>query len=257
MEFSFEQNQTVDSMDKVPDPFKALYGEGEGDSKGKFSLRSDLAQVARSIDGLNKATKTLRGGEKTLKELVDKYRKLGDSPEEVEAKITELNAALSSKEKINPEKIKEEVAKSFKGQIDEKDAKIAKKDKAIHKYLVTSQATAAIAEAKGVPDLLLPHIERQVKVVEDGEDYRVTVVDAQGETRYGSAGNPLTIPELVANMKADKVFGRAFESDAAGGGGKEPGGSQRKITSTAKEAQKSSLSKIASGLQKHNMGGAA
>lgn len=246
MEFNFEQNQTVDSLDKVPEDFRPFYAEADG----KFKLDDKFKKASTAIDGLNKTTKTLRSGTKDLTTLVEKYKALGDSPEAIQQKIEELNTALSSKEKINPEKIKEEITKQFKGQLDEKDAKIGKKDKAIHKYLVTSQATTAIAEAKGVPELLLPHIERQVKVVEEGDDYKVVVVDAAGDTRYGAAGQPLTIAELVTNMKGDKVYGRAFEAESNGGGGSNAGGAQRKVQTQQKEQPKSSLDKISAGLAK-------
>ena len=246
MEFNFEQNQTVDALDKVPTDFQAFYVEG--DDK-KFKIDDKFKNVAKAIDGLNKTAKTLRSGEKDLKALVEGFKALGDTPEEVKQKLDDLNTQLTSKEKINPEKIKEEITKSFEGKMKEKDDKLSAKDKAIHKYLVTSQATAAIAEAKGIPDLLLPHIEKQVKVVEDNGDYKVTVVDSAGETRYGATGSALTIAELVAGMKSDKVFGRAFESESNGGGGAPNGGSQRKVENKGQQQPISSLDKISAGLE--------
>ena len=43
--------------------------------------------------------------------------------------------------------------------------------------LVENEATAAVAEAKGIPDLLLPFIRDQVKVVEEDGEFKVFVVD--------------------------------------------------------------------------------
>lgn len=251
MEFSFEQNQTVDTLDKVPEDFRGFYVEGEDK---KFKLDEKFKKATAAIDGLNKTSKTLRSGEKSLKDLVAGFKALGDTPEEIKQKLEDLNAQLTSKEKINPEKIKEEITKAFEGKLAEKDKKIEGLTGSVRKYLVTSAATAAIAEAKGVPELLMPHIERQVKVVEENGDYKTVVVDAQGETRYGATGSPLTIAELVNSMKADKVYGRAFESDNAGGGGSggSEGSSQRKVETKKQATEKSPLDKIAEGLAARN-----
>lgn len=248
MDFNFEQNQTVEALDKVPADFQSFYVEKDG----KFTVDDRFKNVAKSIDGLNKTNKTLRGNDKTARDSIAAWSALGESPEAVTAMISDLNEKLAKGEKINPEKIKEEVAKSYDGKIKEKDAKIEGLTGAVRKHLITSVATSAIAEAKGVPELLLPHIERQVKMVEDKGEFKVVVVDSDGETRYGSGGSPLTIAELVSSMKADKVYGRAFESETPGGGGANPKGTQNPTKQPVKAEDMSSIDRISAGLKKRN-----
>ena len=94
--------------------------------------------------------------------------------------------------------------------------KLTELERDLETELLTSKATAAIADAKGVPALLLPHLNAKV-VVENGKR-EVRILDQNG-TRYGKDGKPMTVAERIAEMKKDPVFGRCFESDAIGGMG--------------------------------------
>jgi hypothetical protein len=91
---------------------------------------------------------------------------------------------------------------------------------ALERRLVDAEATAALAAAKGSPKVLLPHIKSHVKVeLEDGE-YVVHVVDTKGNPRIGDAkGNPMTIAQLVDELRADPDFARNFEGTGSSGGG--------------------------------------
>ena len=80
-------------------------------------------------------------------------------------------------------------------------------------------AVAAIAAAKGVPELLPPHVQKHVKV---DENYNVQVVDAKGDPRVNGKGEPLSISDLIAEMKATEVYGRAFEGSGQSGSGMRP-----------------------------------
>lgn len=249
MDFNFEQNQTVEALDKVPADFQSFYVEKDG----KFNIDERFKNVTKSIDGLNKTNKTLRGNDKTARDTIAAWSALGESPDAVSAQLADLNEKLAKGEKINPEKIKQEITASFDGKIKEKDAKIEGLTNAVRKHLITSVASAAIAESKGSIELLLPHIERQVKMVEDKGEFKVVVVDSDGETRYGSGGSPLTIAELVQSMKADKVYGRAFESETPGGGGANPKGTQNPTRQPAKAEDMTPVDRISAGLKKRGM----
>ena len=76
--------------------------------------------------------------------------------------------------------------------------------------LVENNATNAVVDAKGVPELLMPFIKGQVKVIEEDGSFNVYVVDPQGDRRYsGITGQPMNIKELVMEMKANEKV-RAF-----------------------------------------------
>lgn len=252
MDFTFEQNQTVEALDKVPAPFNAFYVEADG----KFSIDPKFKDVTKSIDGLNKTAKTLRGGEKTLKDQVAAWSGLGESPEAVKTMLEDLNEKLAKGEKINPEKIKQDLNAGFDKERNTWKEEKSGLENAVRKYLITSAATSALAEAKGSVELLLPIVERQVKMVKaDNGDYKVVVVDAQGDTRFGAGGSELTIAELVANLKADKSYARAFDSESAGGGGTDPKKTSQPARQPVKEqGDKSPMDKIAAGLKARKIG---
>jgi hypothetical protein len=69
----------------------------------------------------------------------------------------------------------------------------------------------------------MPHVKAHVKVVADeAGNYGVRVVDAQGNVRFGANAQEMGIGDLVKEMKADKTFAGAFESEAKGGTGTPP-----------------------------------
>lgn len=91
---------------------------------------------------------------------------------------------------------------------------------ALERRLIDAEATSAIAAAKGSPKVLLPHIKSHVKVVEEDGEFVVHVVDARGNQRIGDAkGTPMTIAQLVEEMKQDADFARNFEGSGSSGGG--------------------------------------
>jgi hypothetical protein len=71
--------------------------------------------------------------------------------------------------------------------------------------------------------LLLPHVQRLTRVVEQDGEYAVQIVDAKGDPRINAKGEPLTISDLIKEMKADvNIYGRAFEGSGLSGSGTRP-----------------------------------
>src|SRR5262249_48617114 len=104
----------------------------------------------------------------------------------------------------------------------------------------------ALVAEKGNPVLLLPHIKQMTKVVADGENYVVRIVDGQGNLRVNGTGSDMTISDLVKEMKGDKNFLGGFESDAKGGTGSPQNNQNPGLRRTTGE--KSSMDKIGAGL---------
>ena len=99
----------------------------------------------------------------------------------------------------------------------------------------------AIAAESGIPDLLLPMLRAQVRVVQEGDTFAAQVHDQDGSPRL-AAGKPMTPRQLVASLKAESKFGGAFKASRASGSGATSSG-QRPNT-----GEKSSFDKIKSGL---------
>ena len=254
MEFEFLKNTTVDSIDKVPEQFRSLYGEGEGG----FVLQDNVKGVATAIDGLNKSLKASRRDADEAKRNrpdVSGFAQVGqllgiegDDATNAEALRAGVEKLISESKdgKVNWDKMKRDLEGGFNTKLSAKDAEIQGMSRSLEKYLVTSAAVQAIAAHKGVPDLLLPHIQAKTKVVKDGEDYVVRVVDESGDPRGNTSGGFMTVEDLVKELKGHTTFGRAFESDAPNGGGKPPGSGNQKPVQ--RQGEKSATDKIKAGL---------
>jgi hypothetical protein len=221
---------TLDTLDGVDEGQKTFYVERDG----KFHLDVDgIEDTAGLKSALDKERARARDFEKKYGQLKDvdpeEYTKLKKEAEE--------RAALDAEKKGQFDTLKNQLVEKHTKEISLKDGEISAMTKALENYLVDANATAAIAEAKGVPALLLPHVKASVRVVKDGDEYVVQVVDKAGNPRISdSKGTPMTIPDLVAEMKKSDVFGRAFEGSGASGGGSQRsagGGSSDKSISRA------------------------
>jgi hypothetical protein len=117
---------------------------------------------------------------------------------------------------------------ALQGQMVEKHtAELRQRDERITALLgqveartVDAELTKAIAEAKGVPGLLLPALKPLVRLVEKDGIFTAQVVTETGTPRVADGkGTPFTVTDLVAEFKANELYGRAFEPSGAGGGG--------------------------------------
>lgn len=265
MEFDFAANQEVADVQLVPEPFRPAYVKGATDAD-PWTLNPTYKPFTDLASGLTTSLKASRLEAKAAKasaKPVDMapLADYGTSPDEialkVKATIEDLTTKLNAGEKLDPAKMKADIAKGFMTQIAERDATIVSMNTSLNTHLISAEATRAIADLKGVPDLLLPHIEKQVKVINDKGTFKSVVVDKDGDTRLsGATGLPMTIAELVKEMKATTVFGRAFESESATGTGARAGVMKTpvKAGATTTERVLSPLEKIEAGLTANTRG---
>lgn len=257
VEFDFSANKEVDTLDKVPADFRDLYIPK--DDKTGFKLDSENKQVKSAVSailGYNTALRAARNDLKNVKTvdlapLVD----FGTDPASIKAAFDQRLADLRDANKgINPEKIRTDLAKEFKTQLDERDARLVEQDKEFYEEFVVDRAKKAIKDSGGDEELLLPLILKKVNAKRIDGKYRVQVKDESGDVRYsGSTGLLFSIKELVDEHKIDKRYGKLFTSDTKGGSGIKPGAAEGAAAARQfQDAQgnKSSRSKIASGLRK-------
>jgi len=252
MEFEFAP---VEALDKVPEQFRGIYIEGDGDNAGKFVVADAHKGVAEAISGFNKSNKALRDEVKAAKgSKVDlsPLAEYGDSPETIAEKVKEALAAASDGKSQDVSKAVEAAKQAMKDGFVKEAEKHTTRNTALQNQLygllVSAEATSAIAESKGVPELLMPFVKNQVKVVEEAGEFKVQVIDAAGEIRYGATGSQMTIKELIAEMKSNEKYGRLFESELPPGGGMRPGSGNQ--SPRAPGTTKSANEKIAAGLLK-------
>lgn len=266
MEFDFSQNTEVSDLNTVPEDFRGLYSETE-EGSGKYRLASDnegVKSAVAAITRLNQALKASRAEAKANKQNkvdLSPLADYGDTPEAIlegfNSKLTELNEQLKKKggEDLSRqvEKIKQDLATAHAKELETRDKRVEALTGQLHGLLVTNEAKGALTEANVIDaDLALPFVQNQVKVAEDDGKFMVSVVDDAGDVRYsGVTGAPMTIKELVAEMKSKEKFAPLFKSEAPGGGGTKPGGSPApRGAHRGDTSQLSSVAKISQGLAK-------
>jgi len=259
MDFEFAQSTEVDTLDRVPEHFRGFYAE----SNGKFVVNEALKAAGLAVDGLNRSLKAARidatNARKNAPDL-SPWLALGQdleiegdvTPEAIRDSITGLRDKVGKNDasKVNYDKLVGNLKTAHAQALQGKDGEIQSMEGTVKKYLINGDATRAIAAQKGAPELLLPVIQQQCKVIKDGDEYTVRVLDAQGEPRGDGKGGFMTVADLVTELKASPIYGRAFDSELPQGqGGKKPGSSSGQVTPPGQV--KTSLDKLSAGLKKH------
>lgn len=193
------------------------------------------ALVATETNGLKANRDALLEEVKGLKPLKgidpEKYKAL-----EAQAAKIEEERAIKAGEFDN---LKKQLIEAHGKEKKALEDKIAALSKSLEENVLIATATQAIAAEKGVATLLMPHVRSRTKLDDNGNP---VVVDESGNVRVGSDGKPLTIPQLIAEMKTDvNTFGRAFEPSGASGSGSQQGNGGSKAVKTLTRAQADAL----------------
>ena len=228
--FDFDKNVERDTLDGVPTDFVPFYTENP-DTK-KFVLRNDdpaIASALKVITGTHRALDAERDLTKKLKaeSKIDlgPLSEFGASPEEIKANVStrlqELQDAVASGKKIDPVALRAEFAKAHQVELDSRERKIHALGTQFREMLIDQQATMLLSKATDDPELALPHIRSQVDVVEEEGRMRLYVVDPTSTNRSPrhnpATGAPMTLGELIEEMKAAPRFARLFNSETKQG----------------------------------------
>ena len=234
---------TVDTLDSVDEAVRGLYVEKDG----KFTLNvegvEDVSSLKNSLRDAN------REAENRRKQL-DGWKKLGKSPDEITALIEAQAAADADKLSKAGEwdKLRQQMNDKHADDLKKKDETIGQMRARLEKELVDAQAVIAIAAAKGSTGLLLPHVKSHVKV---DDNYQVIVVDAKGDPRVNGKGEPLTIADLVTEMRGTEAYGRAFEGTGQSGSGATQANGVGAIGAVTKRSDLKTRSERAAFVDKH------
>ena len=233
----------VDSVDTIPENLRPLYAQA-GD---KWAIPEGMRGVADAITGLFSANTKIRDENKGLLKkaqidlsgLEDFGEDLPTIKEKLKARLEELEtaAAAGKDNKLNIDKVRAEMKAANELAV-ANERKVQDSLRAtVHKYLVTSGASEALAAEEAIVELAMPFVERQIKVVEQDGEFKAVVVDKDGDPRIsGGTGQPMTIKELVREMKGMDMYKPLFKSDVKGGGGAQPGKTGAKPTDVKADA---------------------
>lgn len=230
----------LDTLDDAPETLRDHYRAGtkEEGAEGKFVLGVEgIGGFAlENVEGLKSALNKERGSVKSLTALAEKFKDVDlDSLTAAQAELEELKKLdpKSEADKLAQARLEAETKKlttKYGGEITARDQKINALNGQVDKLARRQEAVAAIAEAKGEVALLLPHVMGQTRTEITDDGVKVVVLDADGNERANSKGEAMTIAELIAEMRSQDTYARAFDGDQQSGTGKKqdsPGGSSK------------------------------
>jgi hypothetical protein len=230
----------VQDINTVDETMRPLYVERDG----AFHLDAEGFEDHPTVSKYKQQQEAARRSERAMKTQIDKWEKLGKTDEEIQALIAaeEHNKQTALERAGEWDKLKEQMNNKHKEEIKkweglteaEKQNNVKLRGR-LERYLVDAKATAAIAAAEGEPELLLPIVKRFMKVTEDLDtgEFSTSIVDDKGGARVNGKGDPLTVDELLLEMKSSEKLGRAFKASGASGGGSSPGGGSNPKTTPA------------------------
>ncbi|WP_461533433.1 hypothetical protein [Sinomicrobium sp.] len=153
------------------------------------------------------------------------YEEAGFSPEELkELKEKEFQRQQKEMERKGDfNKLKETLAREFSEKEKQYQSRIEQLQSSMEKTLVQREVVSAIAKHEGIETLLQPHVERNVKLMENDDGTMVArVVDPDGSPRFNSRGDYMTVDEYVASLREHDDFGVAFRGRQQSGSGSRP-----------------------------------
>ena len=199
--------------DKNDDGKGGAGDKGTGD--GKTYTEADIA-------GLKNKNSELLGSIRELKDKVKQWE--GKDPAKVDAALKQIEEIEAERKRSEGkfDELKIQLNETHKKEIADRDARVTRVTGKLYEVIGKNEALRAIAKAEGNATLLMPYIERHLRIVEEGEDYEPRIVDEKGKERLGPKGDPLTVEEFVLELAAKDEFAGAFKMPIAGGSGKGP-----------------------------------
>lgn len=283
----------LENLDGLSDELKGHYVEKDG--KFILAVTKVDGMSLENVDGLKSTVEKLRASEKSLqtemktiedalkaaqtdhKEFVTKFTgidpvaakealgKIEDIKNwDGETKVREAVQVAEQKVEQRMQTKLDEVVNQHTTKTKELEGNLADSQSQLQEAIVTSKIIEAISKENGNVDVLMPHVRNQVAMVKDSHGkWRPEVQKSDGTPRIGdSAGNDMTITQLVQEMKTQDTFAGCFPGANQSGSGntgssetgshKKTGGSKTVAVSDTK-AMSDNLENIASGETKVDM----
>ena len=259
MRFVLGDNQTVESLETVPEDFRSFYEEG---SDGSFKLADSPAikSAVKVIDGLGRTVKATRKEADDLRgKAIDlgPLSEFGDGPEAIRAaidnRIAELQGKLKSKgdNATEIEKVRADLKAANATALAAKDKEIGTLADQLAGLMIDGQLDDALGDRavnKKVAKRVIGDFVRASRN-ENGE-FSVVVVDDDGDARTNpTTGEPMGIADLVEFVSKSEDYASLFKSDTKNGGGTPPGAPSRRSRPNLGDGKEMTpLQKISAGL---------
>jgi hypothetical protein len=237
------------TIEGLAEDIVAHYKEKTVDGTKKFYLDvtgvdglalEDVTALKTTVATLRKSEKTLRkdveSGENALRKHEAKFEGIDpkaakDALNKIdsikdwdgETKVAEAVKVATDKATTDAQARIDKLVADHNEKVTGLDAKLVSSKEQLNTALVTTRIIEAISKAEGNVDLLMPHVERQMKMVEsDNGKFEPQVVDAKDERRYKdiAAGTYMDANDLLAEMKESATYAACFKGTGSSGAGK-------------------------------------
>ncbi|TNE42529.1 MAG: hypothetical protein EP348_00185 [Alphaproteobacteria bacterium] len=198
---------TLADLTEVPDVYRPLYAAREGEDG--FALDPDLAGLL-DVSGLTSALEKERSAHQAATRELKAWRELGEDP----AMVADILTRAAERES--------EQRTALEATAREKDAEIARLKESNAAFFITTRANEVLMKAGGVAELLMPHLKSRLTVTEEAGAPVLRVIADDGSLRETETGAPVTLEQLVGEMRASPIFARAFVPSRASGSGMDP-----------------------------------
>jgi len=244
----------LETIDDLPEQIQEHYEEKDG----KFHLKTEAAGglAVEDVSGLKSTVSKLRTEQRDLQKKLKQFEGIED-PEAAKTaleKYEELkNADPDKKAKEQFEAYKQQINSQYAKEKDSLTNQLQNMRSQLENNLVRASATEALQKEGARINLMLPHVLSRVKMREADGRYVAEVVDENGNPRVGdSQGNPMTIPQLVQEMKTQEEFSAGFNGTGHSGSGSgsqsgKPAGSSKRVSGSDLNAMGNNLEGIANG----------
>jgi hypothetical protein len=196
----------------------------------KSFIEANAQTVAKMIEGakspLVQKRDELINEQRALQKKIEAYGGF-DQIDTIYQKTSEAETARKKAEAEAIEKSGdvEKLKAHYAEQLSARDKELSDMRASALNEKVSAKINAAIREAKGVPELLEPHVRSRIQsALVDGQ-LKITVLNESGGPMLKSDGKEATVKDLISELRTNAIYQRAFEAPAANGtGGKESSG---------------------------------
>jgi hypothetical protein len=232
--FDFGSNREVRDLAAVPETFRAFYKEkAEG---GGYALDTENAVVRGAVEALSGARTALSSARadidaaKAAQTDLSPLKEFGDTPEAIAktfgTKVAELQGQIKDGADIEKQldSQRTEMTAAHEKEKQGLQGRIEALQLQLYTQLVDGETLSAVGDTAENPRLVLPFVRQQVKPIEADGKIAIRVLKTDGEIRMsGTTGLPMTVEELVTEMRGSKEYAGLFKSEAKQGSGHRPG----------------------------------
>lgn len=178
--------------------------------------------VAEASAALNAKTQELLTETKRAKTALKAYE--GLDPAEFQRLKTAADDAERAKATAAGDfkSLETQLVQKYEASLKTVESEKVEMQRAMEVHLIDAAAASELARHSDTPRLLMPHVRAMMKVVKEEGQFVSRIVDPiTGAVRIGKGQGttPMTLGELVEEMRANPEFAPAFRGTGSSGGG--------------------------------------